>query len=268
VLLPALLAWPAKNRLVFGRFTMASMTAYSLAHDVPGCRSDVVVTPAGVGVAPAVLADLGARAIARCGAQADAILTSPTKSDGSTNWNHVAVLAAAPELARCGAAWRRDHPVAWLAKAAGQYAMWTNPTFVNTYDGTRNGPTDAGWIAYATGYQRTLFRDLRPAVERLMPNLFLHRQATVERRPIPYTVFGVVVLPAILVLAAWQQVARPRSPRTAVAAAALLVLLVPMLAVCLSDGREGNRMRLSTTPALLVVEMALVGELLARRPRA
>lgn len=227
-----------------------------------------MVTPEGAGVPPLDLIALDQRAVARCGSSAQAVVASPTKSNGSRNWNHVAVLAAAPALTRCGLAWRLDNPVDWLAKAAGQYAVWTSPTFVNTYSGRLYGPADARWIAYATAYERTACVDLRPAVERLMPNLFLHRQATVAGRPMPYTVLGAILLPAILTLAAWQQLARPSGQRTAVAAAALAILVWPMLAACLSDGREGNRMRLSTTPALLVVEMALAGELLARRPRA
>jgi hypothetical protein len=265
VLLPALLAWPAKNLLVYGRFTMASMTAFNVARAVPGCQGIAfTATSTGSGAA----AELGARAVARCGSSAEAVVLSPSKQDGSQNWNHVGFLAAGPELTRCATTWRLEHPVEWLAKAAGQYAMWTRPTFVHPYDGALLGPTDARWIAYATAWEDVAFPDLRPAVERVLPDFFLHREAMLRGRPVPYTLFGLVVLPAILALAAWQQIAHPRTLRSAVALAALLVVLWPMLAACLTDGQEGNRMRFSTTPALLVIAIGLVGELLARRTRA
>jgi len=267
VLVPLLLAWPTKNLLVFGHFTMATTTAHNAARGVPSCES-VTPTSARTGLPWTAIA-LGARAVARCGGNAADVLLRPNKPDGSPNWNHLGYLAIAPSLARCATAWRLDHPVAWLAKAAGQYAMWTRPTFVNPY--TQHiygvGVQNARWIVYAAEYQRIAFADLRPTVERLLPNLFLHREAVVIGQPVPYTLFGFVVLPVILALAAWQQIARPQSVRTAVAAAALTIVVWAMLATCLTDGQEGNRIRLSTAPALLVVELCLIGELLPRRAR-
>lgn len=267
VLLPILFAWPLKNLLVYGRFTTASMTGVSLSRAVPGCGSLLLNTFLGTGVAPDNVLQLAAGASTMCGSAAQSVATSPTKSGGSRNWNHVAFLAAAPELTRCGTAWRLGNPVAWLSKAAGQYVMWTRPTFVHPYDGKLVGPADARWIGYATTYERAAFFDLRSTVERLLPVLFLHREAMLRRRPVPYTLFGFVSFPLILGLAAWQQTRCPWNVRTATAAAALLCLLWPMLGACLTDGQEGNRMRFSTTPALLVVVICLVGEALARRPR-
>ena len=268
ILLPLLVAWPLKNLVVYGHFTTASMTGVSLSRAVPGCQSVMLGIFFGTGVAPDAVLQLAADASTMCGSAAQSVAASPTKSDGSRNWNHVAFLAAAPYLARCATAWRLGNPVAWLAKAAGQYAMWTRPTFVHPYDGNLVGPADARWIGYATTYERAAFFDLRPTVERLLPGLFLHREAMLRRRPVPYTLFGFVWLPLIVGLAAWQQIRCPRSVRTATAAAALFCLLWPMLGACLTDGQEGNRMRFSTTPALLVVEACLVGEALARWGRS
>jgi hypothetical protein len=264
VLVPTLLAWPTKNEFVFERFTMGSTTAWNAARGVPGCNDVATPTSERTAIPPAAR-DLAARAIARCGAGAGPVVMSETKHDGSPNWNHIGFLVAVPALDRCATDWRLHHPMLWLEKAAGQYAMWTRPTFVNPYTGLAYlFPTDARWHAYMSTYERIMFVDLRPAVERLLPDLFLHREAVVDGKPVPYTVFGFVVLPTILALAGWQQVARPRSVRTAVAAAALAMLVLPMMVTCLTDGQEGNRIRLSTTPALLVVEICLVGELLAR----
>lgn len=267
VLVPALAVWPTKNLVVFERFIMASTTAQNAARAVPGCSNIVTPTSRRAGLPPAAVR-LAERAIARCGGDAGAVVLSERKDDGSPNWNHIGFLTSAPFLAGCARDWRLHHPVAWLEKAVGQYAMWTRPTFVNPYTGRLYlVPSEPHWGAYATAYERILFADLRPTVERVLPDLFLRREAVVDGKPVPYTLFGFVVLPAILVSAAWQQVARPRGLRAAVAAAALSILLWSMLATCLTDGQEGNRIRLSTTPALLVVEFSLVGELLSRRTR-
>jgi hypothetical protein len=265
VLLPVLAAWPLKNLVVYGRFTSASLTGYSLSRAVPGCQSIPLALYVGTGAAPASVLEPVARAVAVCGSGAEAVVASPVKSDGSRNWNHAMFLAAAPGLARCGTAWRFANPRAWLSLAAGQYAMWVRPTFVHPYDGKLLGPADARWIAYATAYEQALFHDLRPTLEPLAPGMFLHREAMIRGRPVPYTVFGFVVLPGLVILAIWRQVRGPRTVRTATEAAALLCLVWPMVGACLTDGQEGNRMRFSTVPALLVVEASLLGELIARR---
>ena len=80
--------------------------------------------------------------------------------------------------------------------------MWTRPTFLNPYTNHIYGVgvQDARWITYGAHYQRIAFYDLRPALERMLPGFFLHQEAVVQGVPVPYTLFGFVVLPAILAL--------------------------------------------------------------------
>jgi hypothetical protein len=265
ILVPALAAWPLKNWLVYGRFTSASMNEYSFSREVPGCADLMLQTYVGTGSAPDAVLRRAAEAETSCGPEARGVAANPTKADGSRNWHHVAFLEAGPRVAQCAMRWRLRHPGPWLSRAAGQYAMWSRPTFVHPYRGALEGPADAWWRAYATAWSRAAFLDLRPAIERGLPGLFLHREARLRGRPVPYTVFGFVLLPVLLGLAVWQQIARPPSVRIATAAAALACLVWPMLAVCLTDGQEGNRMRYSTTAAMIVVAACLAGELRARR---
>ncbi len=265
VLLAGLVAWPLKNLVVYDRFLTASMSGVNLARTIPECHDLGLEIFLGTGNASKAALEPVSRATRLCGADAQTVLVGATKNDGSHNWNHAAFLVAAAGLARCGVGWRLDHPREWLAQAAGQYAMWTRPTFVHPYGGELLGPPDPRWVRWATGYEDVFFHDLRPAVEPLSPGLFLHQAAMVRRRPVPYTLFGFVFLPLVVALAALQQIREPRSVRTATAAAALLCLLGPMLGACLTDGQEGNRMRFSTAPALLVVEVCLAASVLERR---
>lgn len=249
LLLVVLVPWPLKNRVVFGQATYASMSAYNLARGIPGCL------PA---VAPSAGDAIVMRAQSICGEPALPTLAATTKSDGSANWNHVGWLLRADALSRCGIAWRLGHPGEWLATAVGNYAMWTRASFVHPYGRQLLGPPTPAYLAYAGWYNDVLFFDLRPAIERLLPGLFLHRYAMMRGSPVPYTVFGFVVFPLVVGLL----VSRLRQ-----APAAVLLLyctLWPMLVVCLTDGQEGNRMRFSTS-ALFVVMLALVVAAL-RRP--
>jgi hypothetical protein len=190
-----------------------------------------------------------------CGPEASQVLTAAIKSDGSPNFNHTAFLALAPERTRCGIAWRRDHPGDWLAHAAGFYAMWTRPTFVHPYEPNQIiGPFVGSYHRYARAYERVFFLDLRPFVEARFPGLFLHAQALDrKRRPVPYTLAGFVIFPAIAAIVVALLAVRPWRQPEALAAVALLCWLWPMIGACLTDGWEGNRMRFSTGPAFLIM---------------
>jgi hypothetical protein len=189
-----------------------------------------------------------------CGPEALQVLTAAIKSDGSPNFNHTAFLALAPERTRCGIAWRRDHPVDWLARAAGFYAMWTRPTFVNPYASNEIiGPFAREYHRYALAYERVFFLDLRPFVQARRPGWFLHAQALDRKGPVPYTVAGFLIFPAIAAIVVALLATRPWRQPEALAAVALVCWLWPMIGACLSDGWEGNRMRFSTGPAFLVM---------------
>ena len=197
-LLALLSIWPLKNWVVFGRPFYSSTTAYNLARHVPECpqwvTSPVLLGPA---ESPDVAA-IVARAARVCGAAGSELLTTATKSAGSPNWNHAMLLLVAPLRSRCGIAWRRQHSLDWLARAAGFYAMWTRPTFVHPYSADEIvGSPDEHYRRYARAYEQLFFHDLRPAIEHRAPGWFLHAEAMVRGQPVPYTVARFVVFPVI-----------------------------------------------------------------------
>jgi hypothetical protein len=104
--------------------------------------------------------------------------------------------------------------------------------------------------------ERVLFADLRPALERLLPDGALAGSAVVRGRPLAFTLFGVVLLPGTLALAAALLWRRRRSfgAREGTLLLALVTVAWVLLA-CLMLTEEGNRVRFPTTP--LVVLMAL-----------
>lgn len=245
--------WPLKNRIVFGRTFYATMSSYSLARGLPGCGSrelnSYLVTGA---VAPGAAA-LAARPLERCGDAASGVILSTVKADGSRNWNHLVFLAVAEGFDRCSAAWRMDHPREWLQRAAGQYAMWMRGGYVNSYDQHVSGPFERSYYAYALRYDRVVYANLRPLLERRFPHWTLHQAATVGGRPVPYTLFGFVLFPLTVAAVLVRWLRAPWTPREAAVAIAMFSVLWAMLGACATDGIEGNRMRFSTTGLFAVI---------------
>ena len=62
----------------------------------------------------------------------------------------------------------------------------------------------------------------------------------------------VVLLPAALAALLVAALRRARRPDGALALVLLAILVPPMIAACLTDGDEGNRMRFATTPMLVI----------------
>jgi hypothetical protein len=242
-------AWPLKNALVFGHFTGASMSAFSVSRGVPGCHPASALAR----VPPGEIAETLARAERWCGETGRDPIAAAKKREGLPNWNHLTNLVMAPHLIRCAADWRRQNPGAWLRRAMGQYAMWTRPTFVHPYEGTLWGPASDAYRRYADGYRSFFFADLRPWIEPATPRWFLHDEARIRGRAVPYTLFGFVVLPALVIAVLVQAWARPWAAQSAIVIIALLCLLWPMIGACLSDGQEGNRMRASSEAVLVVL---------------
>jgi hypothetical protein len=251
LLVAGLLAWPAKNALVYGQFIYSSMTGYSLANGVPGCTSFDELAP----FAPPETAALTPpivvrRAIGVCGVPGVDALTAVTKRNGTPNWNAAERLLLAPAQERCASDWIAGHPAEWLERAAGQYAMWMQPAYLDPYYGFLIGPTTASFRRYAIAWRDTLFMDLRPPAERVAPSWFLHQAAVVPRigRPVPYTLYGFLLFPALIVALTVRGIRADRRNDAAIAWTLLAVIACPMVAVCLTDGTEGNRMRFATTP--------------------
>ena len=247
-------AWPLKNLAVFGEAVNSSWIGFNLARGTP-VRAPALGRFIDDGeVAPELAREWAARGYPEWIAEAP-LLTAVDRSAGGRNWNHYAFLLTRRALTRRALAWRAEHPGAWSELTLAHYAMWTRPTSIDSYWGTPRGPESALWRGWCRVHSAVAFADLRPAVERLLPGLGVHRRTRVWGGEVPYTLFGLVLLPALAVAAGWRW-RRRRGTRTAadwtVALAAFhlaWLLVVP----CLTDGVEGNRIRFPASPALLLL---------------
>lgn len=249
-----LAAWPLKNALLFGRPVISSWTGFNLARGTPVPRP-LVAAFIDRGEVAGELAERWQRRGSAAWLRDDPLLTAVVKRPGGRNWNHYVFLLTGRDLTRRAVAWRLRHPGAWAAQAAAHYAMWARPTYVDSYWSRPRGPDRPLYRAWCAAHSAVLFADLRPLVERLTPGAAVHRRAVVWAGPVPYTLFALVGLPALLAAAAaaaWRRRGR-RSAADAVAALAAFDLLWTLVVPCLSDGLEGNRMRFASAPMLLLL---------------
>ena len=247
-------AWPLKNLALFGDAMTSSWIGFNLGRGTPVREPELGRFIDDGVVAPELAREWAARGYADWIAAAPAV-TAIDKAAGGRNWNHYVFLLTHRELTRRALSWRAENPGAWAELTLAHYLMWTRPTYTDSYWGTPRGPEVALWRGWCRVHAAIGFLDLRPAVERLLPGLGVHRRTRVWGGEVPYTLFGLVLLPAVAAAAAWRW-RRRRGARTAadwtVALAAFhlaWLLVVP----CLTDGVEGNRIRFPASPALLLL---------------
>jgi hypothetical protein len=254
VALALVAAWPLKNAVRFGFFGLSSWSGMSIARGVP---TGEPLLPTGYQARLAAFARLASDPMDPLAA-ADAERRVPpefrdrpavamlTKSDGSTNWNHYAIIPISRELGQAGLATLRAEPWLLLAKAADFYlngyaiyeARWPYETGLSP-----EMTVGSGW---ASAYEVLAFQRFRPYVpggERITTGFAL-------------------LFPVILIAAAWtlwRRRGRWRPEEWTVALALLTILWVLGL-VLFVDGPEGNRVRFSTEPYFVLV----VGWLLSR----
>lgn len=265
-LLLLLSAWPLKNYLVFGQFTYSSWSGYSLSRALPVKNEFLekyVYGAAGV-VSEEVEDYLEKFRPVFKGDSLD-VISAPRKSDGSLNWNHIVFVMTNRNLRKRALEWRLNNIRPYLQRTVFYYFIWTRPSYIHPYEGYIIGPKTDGYRRYAETYYRLIDADVRPFVEVLTPNLFLHRMAYVRGIPIEYTLYGLVFLPLLLVSAAAFIVLNltKRRPREIVVTACAFCHIFPMVAACLTDGLEGNRMSFSTSPLLIIVAAYVIHESIA-----
>jgi hypothetical protein len=255
VLLLILLSWPLKNYLVFGQFIYSSWSGYNLRIQLPVAQDPELDRYIGTGrVSPATARRLrrATRGYSKAGRE---LLTKPRKSDGSPNWNHLLFLWTNQDITRRATAWRLSHIRLWLAKGIGQYWMFTRATFTESYEGGIRGPESPVYRAYAAAVKRIVFADLRPFLERLLPVQMIHDQAMIRGKPVPYTLFGVVLFPATMAAALWLLLAglKRRTPEAPAMAVAWFCVFWNVLVPCATYGFESNRARFTTLALFLIL---------------
>lgn len=268
-----LVAWPMKNELVFGRFVYSSWNGLNLhaGLPIPG-NDDLASVLRGGSVSPEMQRRL--EELTRDRSEVGrALLLDTKKSDGSPNWNHLAFLLTDEDLARRSIEWRLEHPGAWLAKGVAQYFMWARPPWWQPYTQKDLGPENRAYRAWSSWWEAVPYHDVRPLVEAALPIEAVHRESQVRKRPVPYTLWGVVLFPAIMVAAGWLAVAGLRrrapsaanAPGTAIAVLAAYCVLWNMAVPAATYGPESNRMRVSVVPLFLLLSAWVAGEAWSRR---
>jgi hypothetical protein len=150
-----------------------------------------------------------------------------------------------------------------MRMATGRYFMTMRPSFVFPYSAKRIFSAGARYGAYADHYRDIVHLDLRPWFERAVPGWFVHRYAVIRNRPIPYTPYA-FAYPLFLIAFAVAAVRKRREPIGWFLALCALMSAWTIFVPALTDGVEGNRMRLAMTPLVCVGAFALL-QLAARR---
>jgi hypothetical protein len=262
VTLAVLLAvWPLKNQIVFGEFVYSSWSGYNLARETPDGSQALRRFWVQRQIPPGAFERIE-RISERFGTDAIVAIAAPMKSDGTPNWNHAFFLETRSAMVWSGFDWRLRHPGAWGRTALEHYWMWSRATWVHPYFGAWFAPHVS---AVDHGIDRILtsifFPDLRPAIEWLLPPGQLDGFALVRDRKVPFTLFGLILFPGIVIAAV--ALLHRRLPRWStgecVVALSLFCILWSLALPCLIEGVEGNRMRYTTSGLLTVVALYVIG---------
>ncbi len=271
VFLALLLAWPVKNALLFGAFTFSTWSGVNLSRGTP-VSSSVVDDYLNRGVVTPEIELKIERFARRFGDQQIHVLARPTRSNGTPNWNHYIFVETADELARDALRYRLANLNQWLLKTVINYSKWTRASFVQPYVEKIRGPNKDAYRAYASGYRSLFFADMRPLMKPVL-DVVLSGVPQVRERLLKnrWTFFGAVGLPALLavtLLLIGRGVRRGITAEIGALILALFILSWNLLVVCLTDGAEGNRMRFSVTPCLIVLGSVALNRVGARLLRS
>jgi len=242
------LLWPAKNQLVFDHFVYSSWLGFNLTVRTPVEPYEPFEDFTAHGrIHPSIRPQIEA-----------------FEFEKLENWNHLAVLYTNAELTRRGIEWRLRHPVEWMRLTAGRYFMTMRPSFVFPYSANAIFPGGGPrYSAYAARYRDIVHPNFRPWFKRAVPGWFVHRYAVIRDQGVPYTPYA-FVYPLFLIACAAVAVRKRREPIGWMLALCALMSAWTIIAPALTDGVEGNRMRLATTPLVCVGAFALL-QLATRR---
>jgi len=263
------LLWPAKNQLVFDHFVYSSWLGFNLTVRTPSEPYEPFEDFTEHGrIHPSIQPQIDS--FAGVSPNDDLSIVRALKKpsfEEIPNWNHLAVLYTNAELTRRGIDWRLRHPAEWMRMTTARYFMVMRASFVFPYSAKRIFSAGPRYGAYADRYRRIVHPDLRPWFERAVPGWFVHRYAVIRNRPIPYTPFA-FAYPLFLFACATVAVRRRREPIGWWLAFCAVMSAWTIFVPALSDGVEGNRMRLATAPLVCVGVFALLQLAVRRWPRA
>lgn len=260
-------AWPVKNAFLFGTFTYSTWIGLNLARDIP-VRSPALQRYLQSGaVSPQIQGEL--KAFGTKHAIEDlSVLSNPRKSDGSQNWNHFIFTKVSGPLAKESIRYRLKHPKVWLQKALTHYIWWSRASFVHPYSGEITRAGNYLFRGYSAFYRQLFYPNLRFPIEKLFPGLRSNRDLMSRGRPLPFTLFGMISFPLFLMLSIGQlyrSFKAKDSMMLAILVTSLFTIFWTLLVPCLTDGREGNRMRLPLAPYMsLLTVLILRNELFPR----
>lgn len=277
-----LFAWPAKNAYLFDSFAFSSWSALNVARETP-VRSKTLHRYLRKGsVSAEVKTDLE-RFQRRFGDSQIHILARPTRANGARNRNHYAFVSTRDELLREAMHYRLTHLRWWLESGLVNYGKWTRATFVQPYSEQIRGSWDGWYPRFARAVRATFFADLGSLLRRLAghpePDGSQQHPAVLSGRWTPY---GLLMFPGLIVFASLmiaRDLAGPRLSRrkphppgnpaspvqlgrgfgaaTGLSILCLFTMCWHLVAVCLTDGAEGNRMRFGVSLCFLVLAVTV-----------
>jgi 4-amino-4-deoxy-L-arabinose transferase-like glycosyltransferase len=252
------LLWPAKNQLVFDHFVYSSWMGFNLTVRTPVEPYEPFEDFKAHGqIHPTLRSRIESFEGVFAGDDLSVVRAVRKPSfEKIPNWNHLAVLYTNAELTRRGIEWRLQHPVEWMRMTTGHYFMTMRPSFVFPYSANTIFSAGLRYDTYAARYRDSVHPDLRLWFERMAPNWFAHRYAVIRNRPIPYTPLA-FAYPFFLLACTVIAVRKRREPIGWFLALCALMSAWTIFVPALTDGVEGNRMRLAAAPLVCVGVFAL-----------
>jgi hypothetical protein len=243
--------WPIKNLSLFGVFGFSSWVPYNLARETDESCPELVSYVAW-GVIPSSVADELRRFGERHRFSDLRVVADSWKTGGGRNWNHMIFTSVCRDLAGRAIEWRLRHPAAWLAHAARNVLKWCRPTYVHPYTQTFPATGNKAFRRYCDVHRRVFHGDFSSRSRRTSvadPGA----ENRSDDRSLPVTPF-VAGLPIIMGLSLVFAVSDMRRRRDGAVMLLVWMTTLWVLAVpCLTDGAEGNRMRYSVTPLVVML---------------
>ena len=234
-------AWAIKNYVLFGVLTTSTWDGLNLDRGFTGLPAPLSSFDT-TGPWPDATSLLSRfPQIASWPRESLRVVTAGTKPCGGTNWNNLYMVTTRNEAVARAMSARKDlgH---YLGHIVLMYLLTTRPMYVHPYDGKAFGMVPDQFVGYLRLYERLFFSS---SLETADPPSAPH-----------WNVLNLLFLPA-LISGALFMISRSRGNRLMLALV-VYTAFFPFISACLSDGFEGNRMRHSTYPLMIVLTLVTV----------